>query len=74
VRSEITRLANSIEADVRSHPSVVKNGMSVDSGTATTDRFRANVTITHAGGLAAQAKHGVLTRAAAAAGLEVRAQ
>lgn len=39
----------------------------------TTDRAVVDVTIAHPAGLAAQAKHGVLTRAASAAGLEVRA-
>lgn len=39
-----------------------------------TDRRAASVTIAHAAGQAAQAKHGVLTRAAAAVGLEVRAK
>lgn len=40
----------------------------------TTDRRAASVTIAHAAGLAAQAKHGVLTKAAASVGLEVRAR
>lgn len=38
----------------------------------TTDRAREVVVLPHAAGLAVQAKHGVLTRAASAAGLEVR--
>jgi hypothetical protein len=37
----------------------------------TTDRAAASVTLAHAAGLALQAKHGTLTRAAGAAGLEV---
>ena len=40
----------------------------------TTDRARATVTIAHPAGLAVQAKHGALTKAAAAAGLDVRAK
>lgn len=36
------------------------------------DRAVSSVTLTHAKGLAVQAKHGTLTRAAAAAGYEVR--
>lgn len=40
----------------------------------TTDRARGKVTIKHPAALAMQAKHGVLTKAAAAAGLEVRAK
>lgn len=37
-----------------------------------TDRARSVVKIKHPAGLAVQAKHGVLTKAAAAAGLQVR--
>lgn len=37
----------------------------------TTDRAAAAVVVAHPGGIAMQAKHGVLTRAAAAAGLDV---
>lgn len=37
----------------------------------TTDRAAGSVTIAHPAGLAVQAKYGTLTRAAAAAGLEV---
>lgn len=39
--------------------------------TSVTDRARANVVIEHPAGQGMQAKHGVLTRAAAEAGLEV---
>jgi hypothetical protein len=39
--------------------------------TDTTDRAVAFVTIAHPAGIAAQAKHGVLTRAASAAGVSV---
>lgn len=38
----------------------------------TTDRAHAIVALAHPAGLAVQAKHGALTKAAAAAGLEVR--
>lgn len=38
----------------------------------TTDRAHANVTIAHPSGIAVQAKHGALTKAAAQAGLDVR--
>lgn len=38
----------------------------------TTDRPHANVTIAHPAGLAVQAKHGALTKAAAQAGLDVK--
>jgi hypothetical protein len=40
----------------------------------TTDRAHANVTITHPAGEAVQAKHGALTKAAAQAGLDVKAR
>lgn len=38
----------------------------------TTDRAHASVTLAHPAGIAVQAKHGALTRAAADAGLDVR--
>lgn len=38
----------------------------------TTDRAHASVTLAHPAGIAVQAKHGALTKAAAAAGLEVK--
>ncbi len=38
----------------------------------TTDRARATVVLAHPSGIAVQAKHGALTKAAAAAGLEVK--
>lgn len=40
----------------------------------TTDRAASSVTIAHPAGLAIQAKHGVLTKAAASVGLEVRSK
>lgn len=40
--------------------------------TDVSDRARASVILAHPAGIAAQAKHGALTRAAAAAGLEVK--
>ena len=40
----------------------------------TTDRRAASVTLAHAAGLAMQAKYGTLTRAASAAGLEVKSR
>lgn len=46
----------------------------VDVEHYTTDRAAAAVTIAHPAGLAVQAKHGALTSAAAAAGLEVTSQ
>jgi 6,7-dimethyl-8-ribityllumazine synthase len=43
----------------------------VVSKSETTDRAHASVMIAHPSGIAVQAKHGALTRAAAAAGLSV---
>lgn len=40
--------------------------------TTTTDRAHANVTLAHPAGLAVQAKHGALTKAAAQTGLDVK--
>lgn len=40
--------------------------------TTTTDRAHATVTLAHAAGVAVQAKHGALTKAAAAAGVSVK--
>jgi hypothetical protein len=44
----------------------------VEVTTGTTDRAIARVTLLHAAGMGLQAKHGTLTKAAQAAGLEVR--
>jgi hypothetical protein len=45
----------------------------VKVSTYETDRARASVTLAHPAGLAVQAKHGALSRAAASAGLDVNA-
>ncbi|MGZ4530732.1 MAG: hypothetical protein ACXVXP_00100 [Mycobacteriaceae bacterium] len=44
----------------------------VESGVDTTDRAHGIVRLRHPSGIAVQAKHGALTKAAAAAGLEVK--
>lgn len=44
----------------------------VEVTTTTTDRAHANVTLAHPAGLAVQAKHGALTKAAAQTGLDVK--
>lgn len=46
----------------------------VEVSMTTTDRAHGNVTLTHPAGLAVQAKHGALTKAAAEAGLDVRSR
>jgi hypothetical protein len=44
----------------------------VKTSATTTDRAHASVTLAHPAGIAVQAKHGALTKAAADAGLDVR--
>lgn len=46
----------------------------VETSMTTTDRAHGIVTLAHPSGMAVQAKHGLLTKAAAAAGLEVNAK
>lgn len=73
VAGAVHRQAEQVAAQARAQ------GRSVASGAAlpvtvddyTTDRAASAVTITHPAGTAMQAKYGVLTRAAAALGLEV---
>lgn len=69
VRSEINKLAGKIyENTVAQLP----EGVDVVTDSYTTDRAAASVTIRDGRGQGWQARDGVLTRAAAAAGLEVR--
>lgn len=69
VRSAVHALAEQIAADVRaSHPDA--DEVVVDD--YTTDRAASSVTIKDARGQLWQARDGVLTRAATAAGLEVK--
>ncbi len=49
-----------------------RTDLPVETDERVTDRAVVDVTITHPAGAAEQAKHGVLTQAAAEAGLEVR--
>lgn len=74
VREAVGGLAADVHSNVRSHPAVVRNGVadSVRLESYTTDRAAFAVVIAHAAGLPIQAKHGALTQAAGAAGLEVR--
>lgn len=66
VTPHLERAAREVQKNV---PSNYKVGVIVDVDRR--GRPRAMIAITEPGGLAAQAKHGVLTRAAAAAGLDV---
>lgn len=73
--SEVTQLAQRIAANVRAEGQKVEHGeveLPVVVDEYTTDREAASVTLAHPAGLAVQAKHGTLTKAAAAVGLEVR--
>jgi hypothetical protein len=67
VRQEVMGAARQIAAHVEaSFPE-----LPVEVHAYTTDRAAASVVIAHPAGLAVQAKHGALTRAASAEGLEV---
>lgn len=66
VRPLVTRVAAQVAANVD-----VPDGVPVTVRPYTTDRAAAAVTIAHPSGVAEQAKNGALTKAAAAAGLEV---
>lgn len=69
----VQETADAVASNVTSQGLTVASGgnLSVEVDTYITDRAAAAVTITHAAGLGMQAKYGVLTKAAAAAGLEV---
>jgi len=80
LKAEIHRKAEEIAANVRDqgiqvggfkgHPGEMD--LPVDVRDKVTDRAHSVVTIKHPAGLAVQAKHGALTKAASAAGLQVR--
>lgn len=80
VRAAIAQAAEAVADNVRAQDIKVgdRDGgkhevkMPVKVTANTTDRAHANVTITHPAGLAVQAKHGALTKAAAQAGLDVK--
>lgn len=73
IRENVERLAEQVAANVRSQAHHVASGdeLPVDVSMYTTDRPHAVVVIAHPAGVGMQAKYGVLTKAAAAAGLEV---
>lgn len=79
VQREVTSLAERVAANVRAQNIRVEGlpgdvALPVEVASYITDRARSGVTIAHAAGLAVQAKHGVLTKAAAAVGLEVKSK
>ncbi|MFG3715801.1 hypothetical protein [Micromonospora sp. NPDC047730] len=63
--------AGEVAATVKAHQSIRRHKMPVTTGAFETDRATHSVTIADPGGLPVQAKYGVLTQAATAAGLEV---
>ncbi|MFI0914308.1 hypothetical protein [Streptomyces abikoensis] len=69
VRALVDRVAAEVAAKART---AVGDQVPVEVRSYTTDRGAASVTLAHARGMALQAKEGVLTRAAGAAGLEVK--
>lgn len=69
-RPAVNDAAKRIAANVRAE----RPGTTVVVNTYTTDRSAASVTITEPEGRLLQVRDGILTRAAAAAGLEVRAR
>lgn len=80
MRSAVDEAANAIAENVRNQDIKVgdRDGgpyevdLPVTVTDSTTDRAKARVTLAHPAGLAVQAKHGSLTKAAAQAGLDVR--
>lgn len=76
VRSEINRLAERVADQVRAQNIWVDGipgdiALPVKVVEQTTDRARAQVQLAHPSGLAVEAKHGVLGKAALEAGLEL---
>lgn len=78
MQSLVQSAADEIAANVRSQGITVgaftgpgEIALPVKVQTSTTDRAHASVALAHPAGAAVQAKHGALTRAAAAAGLTV---
>lgn len=72
----VSLAAEKVAANVRSQGIMVEGepgdvALPVEVSTTMTDRAHASVTLAHPAGKAVQAKHGALTKAASAAGLEV---
>jgi hypothetical protein len=74
VRSMVDGAAEKVAGNVRDQGHQVHGGgeLPVEVSSYTTDRAAAAVVLTHPAGIAMQAKYGVLTKAAADEGLEVR--
>lgn len=80
MQSVISSLADEVAGNVRSQNIRVgdrdggphEDDLPVDVSNTVTDRARSVVRLNHPAGIAVQAKHGALTRAAIAAGLQVK--
>ncbi|MFF0777092.1 hypothetical protein [Streptomyces sp. NPDC003720] len=70
VRELVDGLASEVAANVRA---LVPGGTAIEVRGYTTDRGAATVVVADAQAMAWQAQHGILTRAAGFAGLEVKA-
>lgn len=73
MQAMVQGVAEEIANNVRSQGITVASGtpLPVTVTTYTTDRAAASVAIAHAAGVAVQAKHGALSKAASAAGVSV---
>lgn len=71
VAAAVADIAEAVAAEARSDAAVARHGVPVKVNHYTTDRAASSVTLAHPAGLGIEAKHGTLTRAAGAAGLEV---
>lgn len=77
LRQGTNTLARTVANNVEGQGHKVDHGrdaLPVEVEPYTTDRAATSVTIAHPAGAAIQVKHGALTRAAAAAGLEVKSK
>lgn len=79
IRALVDSAAEKVAANVRSQGITVgafkgagEIPLPVTVRNTTTDRAHASVALAHPAGIAVQAKHGALTKAASAAGLEVK--
>lgn len=72
VADAVSGLAESVAGHARADAAITRHGADVVVADYTTDRAATSVTIAHAAGIGIEAKHGPLTRAAGAAGLQVR--
>lgn len=71
VAAAVREMADEVAANATSDDAVLRHEVPVRVTDYTTDRAASAVTLAHPAGVPIEAKHGVLTRAAGAAGLEV---